>query len=53
MKKLLKVLLKLLNGTRDYVLVFMLIMMEICTVLVSYIEKKIDAVASYILEKYE
>jgi hypothetical protein len=28
-------------------------MMEICTVLVSYIEKKIDAVANYILEKYD
>jgi hypothetical protein len=53
MKKLLKVLLELLKGMRACVLVFMMMMMEICIALADHIEKKIDAVANYILKKYE
>jgi len=53
MKKLLKVLLELLKGTRACVLVFMMMMMEICIALANRIERKINAVANYILEKYD
>jgi len=53
MKKLLKELPKLLKGMKECVLVFMIILLEICIVPVVIIERKINAVANYILKKYE
>ena len=53
MKKLLKVLLKLLNVIKDFVLAFMMLTMEICIVLVNRIDYMINVVADYILKKYE
>ena len=53
MKKLLKVLLKLLKEMKECVLVFMKKIVKICIAPVLIIEKKINAVANYILEKYE
>ena len=53
MKKLLKVLLGLLKGIKVCVLVFMLMMMGICIALATHIDYTINAVASYILRKYE
>ena len=53
MKKLLKVLLKLLKGIRDCVLVFMKKIVVIYIVLAKTIDYEINAVANYILKKYE
>lgn len=53
MKKLLKVLLKLLKGMKECVLVFTMTTVKIFIVLVMIIDIKINAVANYILEKYE
>jgi len=53
MKKLLKVLLKQLKGMMEYVLVFMRKMMEIFIVLAKTTDYEINAVANYILKKYE
>jgi hypothetical protein len=53
MKKLLKVLLKQLKGMMECVLVFTVTLLEICVVPVVIIERKINAVANYILKKYE
>jgi len=53
MKKLLKELLKQLKGMMECVLVFMRKMMEIYIVLANLTDYEINAVANYILKKYE
>jgi hypothetical protein len=53
MRKLLKVLLKQLKEIMENALVYMKRMMEISIVPVNLIEKEINVVANYILEKYE
>ena len=53
MKKLLKELPKLLKEMKEYVLVYMKKFVEICIVLAKTIDYEINAVANYILKKYE